>query len=1260
MDDIPNLLDFIAPDIGAGASANGGGKNAARTDMNGGSPTATGGAREGARGPDRRALANGAHRRAPSDGAPLRRNDTSFPTQMTAKLRALYDEYRAARADVASPRHRLATALKYYQYLVRTVMSNPEYGIGADGNARGLLIYHTMGMGKTRCAVAVAMALWDTRPPVVMLARALQKNFLETVKEVVELLQDADTPPEELSRLKTEAVARFTFVSMDAYNSADQMARVGTGATRVKRGDLTGATGGIDGKHLIVDEAHNFFRAIINSSAENANARRVYDMTMLARNLRITFLTGTPAAKNPFELVPCFNMLAGSDLLPTQYDSFNKLYVDRERHAVRNRNYLANRIVGLVSHVTHSRPTDPPLEPSDSRAAPRRIRDDGWFPEERQTIIERVEMGADQYRQYLLAREKELAEGKGGEGGPRAVAIMSAPPLALPGSEKKAMGTYYVKSRMLSNFAPPRDWVGTPVDRMPDSVFEASVGPKLDLIARRADEAPGPVLVYSQFISAGGLLPMSRYLRRRGFTEWRPPTDARPTGAPPTDARPTDAPPTDARPTDARPTETGPLTDARPTETGPLTDARPTDAPPTDARPTETGPPQANGGSARKVYAVISGDVDPKVRDLIKEAFNARANIHGGVIKALLVSKTGAEGLDLKNIRETHQLEPYWDKARDDQVKSRAVRIGSHDDLPRAEREVQPYLYIAVANRAVWDQMLKSDREEMTIDEQFAHRADSMYETCNAFRQLLAEVCLECELFGYGGCRTCVPTGAPLFRADPALDVRLPDPCEVRRETEVEATPLRVDGETYYYMIDPGQPLGFRFFAFRKDLGGYAPVDPGDEDIPRLLQAIEAGETAGGPHRGGAQNESETGAHSERRKKMSTEAFMGSNPAPAPLSLRLPPPGKARQSGQAAVERAAIKRAVAERAAATERTDYRDEYDWEYERARKRYIIENPHCAQILYRPAADYFSSVEELAPRQPSQIPIYITPDSPRTAYTARPDAERSTLHWGQLKLLLSELKFLCDNAPADGPYNVVYAGAAEGFHIPFMAGLFPRARFLLYDPRQFCQALTGPGRPTNVEVNRQYFSENDAHSLSGLTDPTFFICDIRTGKEETYVQADMDLQKSWVRIIRPAASLLKFRLPWNKGKTSYLDGRILLPVYAPTSSTECRLLVTKEQSDAPEREYDNTEYEEQCAFHNTVGRVRTYVHDVSLPGLDHCHDCSMLVAVARQCLALGGGPADDANVGDFIKKMVLQIGTGRTLTSKPAARRAVAKSE
>lgn len=742
---------------------------------------------------------------APAPSKALRRNNTSFPAQATARLQALHAEYLTRRAEDTREGH-WARALKYYQYLVRAVMTDPEYGIGADGNGRGLLIYHPMGLGKTRLAVAIAMSMWDTRAPVVLLPRNLQKNFLTTVAQVVALLNPAASP-EELARLQGEAVRRFAFVSMDAYNSADQLARAGAPKPRKGPGGLVPAfaPGGLDGKLLLCDEAHNLFRAIINSSAEGANARRTYDAVMAARNLRVVFLTGTPVVKDPFELVPCFNMLAGHDLLPPQYETFGALYVDREGFAVKNRERLANRLVGLVSHATLS-------GQSGAGGPAPRPRDDGWFPEEHPTRIESVEMGAEQYRAYLFAREKEEAEGRGGEGSGGRGQALSAPPLALPGSAKKAMRSYFVKSRILSLFAGGRELV-RPAD-LPASAFTRELGPKLARAVEIVEEAPGKVIVYSQFVGAG-LEALGRYLELAGYARYAPPAPApkKRGGAP--------APELSLADTMVA------VEDLPPAEEGAPGAELPPGAPPERL-------------AAAKRYAIISGEVPGEVRDALAAAFNAADNTRGERIRALLISKTGAEGLDLKCVRVTVALEPYWDKAREDQVKARATRMGSHDALPRAERDVQPYLLQATANREIWDKMLKRSREAETIDETFHRKALARHRTNLAFRALLADVSLECGLNGGKNCRVCVPSDAPLFRADPAMDVRLPDPCETCREEDVEATPLDLDGTTFYYAPDPAQPSGFVFFAPQPDLGGFTPLDPEAPEVGPLLALLHA------------------------------------------------------------------------------------------------------------------------------------------------------------------------------------------------------------------------------------------------------------------------------------------------------------------------------------------------------------------------------------------------------------------------------------
>ena len=61
----------------------------------------------------------------------------------------------------------------------------------------------------------------------------------------------------------------------------------------------------------------------------------------------------------------------------------------------------------------------------------------------------------------------------------------------------------------------------------------------------------------------------------------------------------------------------------------------------------------------------------------------------------MMITKSGSEGIDLKNTRFVHIIEPYWNIIRLEQVVGRDRRICSHQDLPEEFRTVQVFLYLS-------------------------------------------------------------------------------------------------------------------------------------------------------------------------------------------------------------------------------------------------------------------------------------------------------------------------------------------------------------------------------------------------------------------------------------------------------------------------------------------------------------------------------------------------------------------------------------
>ena len=137
------------------------------------------------------------------------------------------------------------------------------------------------------------------------------------------------------------------------------------------------------------------------------------------------------------------------------------------------------------------------------------------------------------------------------------------------------------------------------------------------------------------------------------------------------------------------------------------------------------------GPGSQHRYITFSGGEEDEIRRLSLDVFNAKLdelpqnlksvleeagytdNFTGQLCRVFCITSAGAEGISLKSVRAVHIMEPYWNDVRTRQVKGRAIRIGSHLDLPATERNVSIYTYLTVFSQEA--QLAKAG--DMRIDE---------------------------------------------------------------------------------------------------------------------------------------------------------------------------------------------------------------------------------------------------------------------------------------------------------------------------------------------------------------------------------------------------------------------------------------------------------------------------------------------------------------------------------------------------------------
>jgi hypothetical protein len=224
----------------------------------------------------------------------------------------------------------------------------------------------------------------------------------------------------------------------------------------------------------------------------------------------------------------------------------------------------------------------------------------------------------------------------------------------------------------------------------PEKIGEYSA--KISSIIQTIKKSKGIVLIYSQYID-GGVVPMALALEELGLTRY---------GSSP---------------------NTTPLFETPPVE-------------PIDSLTLKPKSQVANFKPAQ--YVMITGDksFSPNNAQDIKTITDEN-NKNGEVVKVILISKAGSEGLDFKCIRQIHILEPWYNLNRIEQIIGRGVRQKSHCLLPFNERNVEIYLHSTV---------LKTSPDEEAVDIYVYRLAKNKAEKIGRVTRLMKETAVDCLL----------------------------------------------------------------------------------------------------------------------------------------------------------------------------------------------------------------------------------------------------------------------------------------------------------------------------------------------------------------------------------------------------------------------------------------------------------------------------------------------------------------------------------
>ena len=589
---------------------------------------------------------------------------------------------------------------------------------------KDILIYHGLGSGKTVSAINIYNVLFNYTP---------EWNVFILIKAS---LRD-DPWMKDLRRWlsKDEKALRFENIKFIHYDSpfADK-----DFIETIQKADSSKQS------LYIFDEAHNFIKNVYNniSSKKGKRAQVIYDYIQQDKkendNTRIVLLSATPAVNTPYELALTFNLLRPGSF-PESERTFNQMYISSSNFHSLNEEYknmFQRRIMGLVSYYIGATPDlyaqkttqyKNLIMPKYYEDVYNHFEDIEEQKKKMRRKFSRGKVGDDQGTYSAYTRQASnfvfphITDKINGETRPRPGNFMmsekefeklnegkSSKIEDLVSKNKEALNDYmkatqnYLKaftkycddinakdkSKKHTILNDIENYIRKYKGRMEEfhekekkksNLYNALYicSPKMVHIGFRCIKSKGPVLVYSNYVSMEGLEIFKIYLSYMGFLDFN------------------------------------------------------------DDKEVNLKKLDKKYSNDYYRYVEYHGGIkDRKQRTKNKEIFNMSENFKGSIIKIIMISPAGAEGINLKNVRQVHIMEPFWNEVRIEQIIGRAIRQCSHKDLPMEERKVDVYRY----------KMIRENEKE-TTDEKMEDISRKKNNLIQSFLEAVREVAVDCGLF---------------------------------------------------------------------------------------------------------------------------------------------------------------------------------------------------------------------------------------------------------------------------------------------------------------------------------------------------------------------------------------------------------------------------------------------------------------------------------------------------------------------------------